>query len=132
MSVTITANSNNSFRQKLIIIQTVLIIISVGYSDGLRAGRAGFDSRQGKHFLFSITSRTAVSSTYPLGDGGSFSEVKGPGRETNHSHPSNVEAKNDGVIPPLPHTCSRRVFNNLSEGTILPLFNFIIIIIIFK
>jgi hypothetical protein len=37
------------------------------YSDGLRAGRRGFESRQGQDtFLYPSTSRRALGSTQPL------------------------------------------------------------------
>jgi hypothetical protein len=32
-----------------------------------------------------------------------FLRIKQKGREANHSFPYNVEAKNGGAIPPLPH-----------------------------
>jgi hypothetical protein len=40
---------------------------------------------------------------------GAFSlQIKLPECEVGHSHPSSEEVKNDGAIPPLPHTSSRR------------------------
>jgi hypothetical protein len=35
-------------------------------------------------------------------------EVKRPGREADHSHPSSAEVKSSGVISPLPYTSSWR------------------------
>jgi hypothetical protein len=40
----------------------------------------------------------------PMGTGGSFSEVKCPGREADHSPRSRAEVKNVGAITPLPNT----------------------------
>jgi hypothetical protein len=73
------------------------------YSDGLRAGRPRFDSREGKGiFLYSTAFRPALGSTQPP-----IQEILSPrveqlGRQADHSSPSTAEIKNDGVIPPLP------------------------------
>jgi hypothetical protein len=78
-----------------------------GYSDGLRAGRPGFDSRQGHEiFLFSIMPRPAVGSTHPPRQwvpGTVSPRVKRPRREADHLTPSSAQVKNDGVIPQLLH-----------------------------
>lgn len=34
--------------------------------------------------------------------------ILGAGREADHSAPSSAEAKNGGVLPPVPHTSSKR------------------------
>jgi hypothetical protein len=64
----------------------------------LRAGRPGFDSRQGLGiFLFSTASRPAVGPSQPLIQwvpGVLFLGVKRPGREADHSRPSSAEVKN--------------------------------------
>jgi hypothetical protein len=85
-----------------------------GYSDGLRAGRAEFDSRQRQQvFLFSTASRPALALTQPaiqwvreaLSPG-----AKRPGLETDHSPPS-AEVKNSDTIRPLPRRVHGVVFN---------------------
>jgi hypothetical protein len=78
------------------------------YSDGLRAGLPGFDSRKCKIFL-STTSRSVLGLTQPpiqWAPGALSSGVKRPGREANKSPPSSAEFKNGGSIPPLPHISS--------------------------
>jgi hypothetical protein len=37
-----------------------------------------------------------------MGNGGDLPEVKGSGREADHSSPSSAEVKNSGTIPSLP------------------------------
>jgi hypothetical protein len=79
------------------------------YSDGLRAGRLGFDSRHGKISLFSIASRPALESTQPpiqWVPGAIPTELKRLGLEADHSPPSSAEVKNGGSIPPLHHITS--------------------------
>jgi hypothetical protein len=48
--------------------------------------------------------------SYPMGAGAlSLGEgAKRPGHEDDRSHPSSVEVKNCGALPPLPHTSSWR------------------------
>jgi hypothetical protein len=78
-------------------------------SDGLRNGRPGFDSRQGQDFslLHNVQTDSGAHPAFsPMGTGGDFPGAKWPGREADHSPPSNAEIKNDGVIPPLPHMSS--------------------------
>jgi hypothetical protein len=50
-----------------------------------------------------------------------FSGIKRPGREVDHSPPSNAEVKNGGAIPPFLHTRSGVVF---SSTRTLPFFFF--------
>jgi hypothetical protein len=53
------------------------------------------------------TGSGAHPDTYPMdteGEGAFFSGINLPGREADHSPPSTVKVKNDGAIPPLPHT----------------------------
>jgi hypothetical protein len=78
----------------------------VGIATGLRAGRPGFDSRQGKIFLFSTVSRPALGATQPPIQW--VPEVKRPRREADHSPPSAAEVKKGRSIPPLQHTPSWR------------------------
>jgi hypothetical protein len=54
------------------------------------------------------TASLAHPSFYPAGTGGSFTEVKRPECEADHSLPSSAEEKNVGIIPPLPHTSAWR------------------------
>jgi hypothetical protein len=76
----------------------------------LRDGRPGFDFRQGQEiFLFSTVFRPALGPTQlPIRwlPGTLSQEVKRPGNEADHFFPSSAEVKNDGAIPPLPHTFS--------------------------
>jgi hypothetical protein len=72
------------------------------YSDGLRSGRPGFDSRQGQQIvLFSTASSPSLGPTQPpiqWVPGG-----KRPVREADHSPQSSAEVKNGGALPPFPH-----------------------------
>jgi hypothetical protein len=88
-----------------------IIVLSSRYSDELRAGRPGFDSRQGQDFsrLHNVqTGSGAHPATYPMGTGAIFPGVKRQGREADHSPTSSAEVKNGGAIPPIPDTSSRR------------------------
>jgi hypothetical protein len=82
------------------------------YSDELRAGRPGFNSRQGQEiFLFSTAPRPALGPTQPPIQWvpGAFSPgVKWQGREADHSLSSSADVKNGGAVPPLPHKYSWR------------------------
>jgi hypothetical protein len=49
-----------------------------------------------------------LSSAHPVGAGAASTGVKRQGREANHSPKSNVEVKNGGAIPPVPHKSSWR------------------------
>jgi hypothetical protein len=60
----------------------------------------GLISGRGKRFLHS------VQCPIQRVPGALSPEVKRPGRD--HSPPSSAEVKNDGAIPPLPHTFSSR------------------------
>jgi hypothetical protein len=70
---------------------------SLGIATRLRAGRAGFDSRQGLEiFLFATVSRPALGPTQPSIQwvpGALSLGVKRLGREADHSSPSNAEVK---------------------------------------
>jgi hypothetical protein len=70
---------------------------SVSTVTWLRAGRSGFDSRQGLGiFLFTTASRPAMGPTQPPIQWvtGVFSPgIKRPGREADHSPPSSAEVK---------------------------------------
>jgi hypothetical protein len=64
------------------------------YSDGLRAGRPGFNSWQGQDlsFLHCVqTGSEAHPASYPVGTGSLFMGKKRPGREADHSPPSSAE-----------------------------------------
>jgi hypothetical protein len=82
----------------------------IRHSDGLWAGRPGFDSRQGHEILpYSTASRPALGPTQaPIqwAPGALSSGVKRPRHESDHSPTSNAEVKNGGAILPLPHTSS--------------------------
>jgi hypothetical protein len=78
-------------------------------SDGIRAGRSGFEYRQGKIFLFLTASRPAPGPTQaPIQwvSGAQYLGVKRLGREADDSSPSGAEIKNGGAIPPLRHMSS--------------------------
>jgi hypothetical protein len=85
------------------------------YSDGLQAGRPGFDSRQGQViFLDSTASRRALELVQPpiqRVPGDLLPEVKQQEREADHSPPSSDEVKKSGVIPPFSHQTSCLVLN---------------------
>jgi hypothetical protein len=80
------------------------------YFSGARAGRPGFNSRQGQEiFLYSTASRPALGLTQPPVQwmpGALSPGVKLPGREADPSPPSNTEVKNGGAIPLLFHMSS--------------------------
>jgi hypothetical protein len=74
----------------------------------LRAGRLGFDSRQGLDFTFFATSSNpALESTQPTIQGlpGALSlRIKRPGSEADHSPPYSAQVKNGwsyASIPPI-------------------------------
>jgi hypothetical protein len=60
-------------------------------------GVLGFDSRRGLGiFLFTTASRTALGHTQPpiqWAPGSLSLEIKQPGRETDHTHPSSADVK---------------------------------------
>jgi hypothetical protein len=78
------------------------------YRDGLQAGRLGFDSWQRQEiFLYSKASRPDLGPSQPTIQctrGALSPGVERPRLEANHSRPSIADIKNDGAIPPLPHT----------------------------
>jgi hypothetical protein len=64
---------------------------------GWTIGVLGFDSRRGLGiFFFTTASRTALEPTQPpiQWEPGAFPGIKRPGREADHSPPSNAEVKN--------------------------------------
>jgi hypothetical protein len=80
------------------------------YSDGVRAGRTGFDSQQREEiFLNSITFRRALLSTVQLAShlvgsgyqGVPSQRLKRPGLEADNSPPSNAVVKNGEECHPL-------------------------------
>jgi hypothetical protein len=88
-------------------------------SDGLRAGRQGFDSRQGQEiFLFSTASRPALGPTQPPTQwvAGALSlGVKRPGREADHSRMVELYLYSTMRLHVV-------VLNCLSTETALPIF----------
>jgi hypothetical protein len=98
------------------------ILIRSWYSDGLPAGRPGFNSRQYKIFLFTA-SRPIPGPTQPpiqYVPGAMSLEVNQPGCEANRSPPSTAKVKNGEAIPPLPICLHGIVLNLLSTGTTSP------------
>jgi hypothetical protein len=82
------------------------------YSDGLSAGRQGFDSRQGQKIVLLLTAyKPALGPIQPpihWVPGALSPGVKRQGREADHSPPFSAEVKNGGAIPPIPHMSSGR------------------------
>jgi hypothetical protein len=78
------------------------------YSDRLRVGRPGLNSRQGQDFLLYFTaSRPALVDTQnPIRwvPAAVFPRVKGPGHEADYSPPSSAVVSSGGAIPPRHHT----------------------------
>jgi hypothetical protein len=85
------------------------------YSNGLWAGRPGFDSRKGEEsVLFSAAPRPALGPIKPpiqWVQGALSHGVKRLGRKANHPTPSGAEVKNGGAILPLPVCLYGVVFN---------------------
>jgi hypothetical protein len=83
------------------LIQTSIILYRSRDSDGLRAGRPGFDSRIGKIFLLSTASSPTLGPTQlpiqwvpdTISPGG-----KAAWREAERVTPSSAEVKNGGTI----------------------------------
>jgi hypothetical protein len=72
---------------------------SLGIVSTSRGGRPGFDSWQRKKGILPLRHRVQTGSmahpaSYPVGIRGSFSGVKRPRREADHSPPSGTEVKN--------------------------------------
>jgi hypothetical protein len=66
------------------------------YSDGVWAGRPGFDSRQGQEVFLLHTIQTGSGThtdSYPMQTGGFFSGIKRTGRETDYSPPTSTDVK---------------------------------------
>jgi hypothetical protein len=79
------------------ITEVIWFTVCTIYSDWLRAGRSGFDSRRRMGiFLFDTISRPALRSTQPpiqWVPGPPSLGLKRPGREADHSPPSSAEVK---------------------------------------
>jgi hypothetical protein len=94
------------------------------YSDGLWAGRLGFDSQQRQElFLHSTASRPALEPTQPLIQwvlGTLFSGGKQPRSEAYYSSPPSTEVKSGEAVPPFPVRLHAVMLNSLSTGTFLP------------
>lgn len=77
------------------------------YNNGLWAGRPGLDSRHGQYiFLFPTVSKPSLGdhpASYRMGT----EELKRPGRDPDHSSPSNAEVENGGAPTPITHTPSQ-------------------------
>lgn len=72
------------------------------YNKGLRAGKPGFDSRQGQIiFLYSTTSRPTLGPLNLRSIG--YLRPKWPERGADHSFSSIVEVQNAGATRPLPN-----------------------------
>jgi hypothetical protein len=86
----------------------------------LRAGRQGFDFRQGSIYIFAILSRQALGFTQPPTEsvpGVHSSGIKQPRRDSNHSPPSSYEVKNVwSYISTPPYVCMARCIVRTSEG----------------
>jgi hypothetical protein len=98
------------------------------YSNGLRAGRLGFDYRQGQEIiLYSTVSRLALDTTYasyPMSTGVALTGMMKSGREFNHLRPSSAEVKYCEPIFQLPHISSWRgawLIEQREKFTFIPL-----------
>jgi hypothetical protein len=78
------------------------------YSDGLRAGRTGFNSRQRQQILLFFAASGIHQVSYTMGADGSFSRVKAVGACRSYSFSSNADVKNGGAITASPLTSSCR------------------------
>jgi hypothetical protein len=83
------------------------------YTAGIATGcTAGVRFSLGARYFSLLSIIRTDSGTHPasyrMGTGNSFPGGKAVGRERDHSPPPSAEAKNGGVIPPLPHTSSWR------------------------
>jgi hypothetical protein len=82
------------------------------YSDWLRPGRPRGRSSSPdrvKNFLFSTSSRPGSGvhpTSYPMGTGSSFQDVKRQGREADRSPPVSAEVKKMWIYTSTPHTPS--------------------------
>jgi hypothetical protein len=76
---------------------------ATGYGLGDRGSILGSD---GRFFIFSTASTLVLGLTQV--PGALSSGEKWPMCEADHSRPSSAEVKNDGAIPPFPHTSSWR------------------------
>jgi hypothetical protein len=79
-----------------------------GIATGYGLYGTGSNPGKGKIFLFSTLSRPTVGPTHlPIQcvPGDLSQEKKRSGREAGHSASFNVEVKNGGAIPLLPHMC---------------------------
>jgi hypothetical protein len=73
------------------------------YSDRLRAGRLGFEFRQGKYFfLLHKIPTVSGAHTAPNPTVSYSSEITPLGHEADYSHLSTTEVKSFGAMPPLP------------------------------
>jgi hypothetical protein len=80
---------------------------SLGIATSCGLGGPGSIPARARDFLHSVlTGSEAHPASYPIGTGISFPGIKGPGREADRAHPSSVEVKNGGTIPPLPSMSS--------------------------
>jgi hypothetical protein len=77
----------------------------MGWTAGVRfpAGATDFS------LLHTVQTRSGADLLYyPMGTGTLPPGVKWPKREADHSSLSSAEVKNNGAIPPLPHTSLQR------------------------
>jgi hypothetical protein len=71
----------------------------------LKVGHEHFFPHPYQFIIYSIHAGSgAHPASYPVGMGGSLPGVKQPGREADHSSPSNAKVKNGGAVPLLHHT----------------------------
>jgi hypothetical protein len=81
---------------------------SVGTATSYGLDGRGSIPGKGKIFLFFTAPRPALGPTQPHIQWVPRAISPGKEREADHSPPSSAEVKNDGAIPPLPHTPSWR------------------------
>jgi hypothetical protein len=96
--------------QQVVDSEFVSLLISIGITTGYGLEGLGSIVGGGEIFFSVLHSIQTVSGahpgSYPMGIGGSFRKAKRPRRDVYNSPSSCAEAKNNGAIPPLPHTSS--------------------------
>jgi hypothetical protein len=86
-------------------------VVGIATGCGLDGRGVGVRVQVGQDFspLHVIHTRSgAHPASYPMGSGGSFPEVKRPGREADHSPPTSAEVKNMWIYTSISHMLSWR------------------------
>jgi hypothetical protein len=97
-------------KEEIINMKCLKDYVTIRLRAGRQRGRFSIPGRC-KRCLFFITPRLALRThpaSYTMGTGNSILGPKRQESEADHSLPPTAKVKNDGVIPLLPHTPSRR------------------------